>query len=497
MNYELVPSEKRKLKISIEKVPYMKKKRIKKLSYEEKLYNEAVEAKRNILTDNKIAPEKMCNKKTSIAFNCKNFEIIKHSAKGIRQKEVLYYLLFAILLTLYTGITAFIASQIDIPILFVSIIPICYVLWTVFTPKVRFKDFFNEIYLPICYWCANVQEVGDMLSFEIKDKKKNWDKKSANAKIVTNKFKIKTKTFITEVEKILVRNYVTTYKMKNGEMTVGKKIATIFSGYSFELQYDMLTDKYDKDTVLLALINKNTFYGTDGLYSEDVSVLAMDKINHSLLSDDWTIYRREGFEISKKTLKEIQKKILMINNEIGAFNAYITPNGVRMMIPTQLNRDGLKEEFFQAQLKNPDSLNYNGFFSIVKTLYIVSCMHKFIKILFGIKDMRQLKNSSSVERIKRKGPKFLKEKSFPVEAKSSKEVSEKRSNIRQIFNKKGESDPVATAIALIITVILSAALLLGYVKLVDNNISPKMKERIDSGYSQAERSRTVTEENLV
>ena len=495
MAYKLVPSYKKRLKIIIEKEPCMKKKRIKKLSYEEKLYNEAVEAKRRIFTDNRIISGKMCNKKTSLAFNCNDFEIIKNSAKGIRQKEVLYYLLFAVILTVYTVVTALAAVYTKIPYLFLTIIPICAVLWKVFTPKKRFKELFNDVYLPVCYWCANVQEVADMLSFDIKDKKKNWDKKTANVKVITNKFKIKTETFLTEVEKMLVRNYVTTYKMKNGEMTVGKKMATIFSGYSFELQYDSLISGYKDDEILLALINKNTFYGTDGLYSEDSSVLSMEKINHSLLSSDWSVYRRDGFDVDKKTLKEIQKKILMINNVRGAFNAYITPNGVRMMIPTQLNRDGLKEEFFQAQLKNPESLTYNGFFSIVKTLYIVSCMNKFIKILFGIKDMRHLRNSNTVDRIKKKGPEFLEEKNYTVKPKTKIEKTEKKESKKIFFNKKGETS-VSTAIALLITVILSGLILMGFISLIDNNVSPKLKDRIDSGYSETERDKTVTESDL-
>ena len=495
MAYELVPSYKKRLKITVEKEPCMKRKKVRKLSYEEKLYNEAVEAKRGIFTDNKVLSGKMCNKKTSLAFNCKDFETIKNSAKGIRQREILYYLLFAVTLTAYTVITALTAVYTKIPYLFLTIIPICAVLWTVFTPKKRFKDLFNDIYLPVCYWCANVQEVADMLSFDIKDKKKNWDKKNTNAKIITNKFKIKTETFLTEVEKILVRNYVTTYKMKNGEMTVGKKMATIFSGYSFELQYDSLVNGYENDDILLALINKNTFYGTDGLYTEDESVLSMEKINHSLLSNDWSVYRRDGFEIDKKTLREIQKKILMINNEVGAFNAYITPNGVRMMIPTQLNRDGLKEEFFQAQLKNPESLTYNGFFSIVKTLYVVSCMHKFIKILFRIKDMRQLRNSKSVDRIKRKGPDFLEEKNYPIEPEIKDVNTEKKEKKKIFYHKKGEAS-VSTAIAMLITVILSGLILMGFITLMDNNVSPELKDRIDSGYSETERDKTVTESDL-
>ena len=52
--YEYVPKAKKRLKLEVVEIPYMKKKRIPKKSYEEKCYDAAAAAKKHILTDKKL-----------------------------------------------------------------------------------------------------------------------------------------------------------------------------------------------------------------------------------------------------------------------------------------------------------------------------------------------------------------------------------------------------------------------------------------------------------
>ena len=49
---------------------------------------------------------------------------------------------------------------------------------------------------------------------------------------------------------------------------------------------------------------------------------------------------------------------------------------------------------------------------------------------------------------------------------------------------------------MLITVILSGLILMGFITLMDNDVSPELKDRIDSGYSETERDKTVTESDL-
>lgn len=465
-NYEFIPKTKKKIKITIEKIPYLKKKKIPRKSYEEQLYAAAEEAKERIMTDKALLGTKMVNKRTESVFNNPDFEIIKKCGEKIRHREVLYYLLFAGAFVFYSVLITLLSFAFGFPILMLSIIPVFVVCRTIIRPKVRFKKLFNEIYLPICYVCASIRNEHDTLSFEIYDSKKNWDKKTPNKKIITNCFKIKTKSYDTNVEKMIVRNWITTYKMKNGEITVGKKMATIFSGYSFEIKYPMLTNKYAPDTILGAIINKNTFLGTDGIYMEDAALLKTEKIRDKFIDDNWEFYLRNGVKIESRYFKELKKKIVMIKNEIGPFNAYITPNGIRMMISVQLNRDGLKEEFFQAQLKNPESLTYNGFFSIIKTLYVVNCMNRLTKCFFGLneKNFKKIICPNNTEN--------------------------KRNSLFAV--KKGEI-AINTAIKVAISVILGSLLIVGFTSLLDNTVSPGIINNTDKVYSEENYSSVITE----
>lgn len=494
--YEYVPKAKKRLKLEVVEIPYMKKKRIPKKSYEEKCYDAAAAAKKHILTDKKLFTAKMCAKRTNMVFNHPDFGVIKNAGQEIRKREVLYYFLFSACLVGYAFVAGLFSYFTKVPILFLTVIPSFFIFKALIKPKLRFKNLFTDVYLPLCYNCANIKNEKDVLNFEIDDKKQNWDNKSVNSKIITNSFRIHTKKELVNVEKMIVRNYITTYKMKNGMMTVGKKLATIFSGYSFETNMPKVTEQFADDDILFAIINKNTFFGTDGLYFEDGSLLTMEKMQFHSLNDKWKIYRRTDFEISPRVLRNIEKKIMMIDNEIGAFNAYITPTGVRMMISVQLNRDGLKEEFFQAQLKNPESLTYNGFFSIVKTLYIVSCMDKLVQILFGIKKAKRISEIQGQSMIARKGPDYLisnipKTRDFSAIG----EGKDKKAHKKPLFTKKGEIG-IETAVGLVITVVLSSLLLFGFVKLLNDNVSDGTIQNTNSVFENS-RNTTVTESTLL
>lgn len=503
MRYELVPSTRKHLKISVEDVPYMKKKRIKKQSYEEIEYEKAVQAKRAIMTNKSITANNVRIKRTTEIFEDDNFQIIKEAGKNIRKREVLYYAYFALVLVSYALAVGLLAYALGLPILYLTIIPIFFVCHGIIKPKVRFKDLFLKIYLPVCYFCANVKNEDDTLSFDISDKKANWDRKTANNKIVTNTFKIKMKDYVTNIEKMIVRNYITTYRMVNGKLEIGKKLATIFSGYSFEMKYSPLTEEYPQNDILLAIVNDKTFVGTNGLYLEDASTLCLKPFNIRSLESEWQMYIKEGLEIDKKTAKEIEKKIIMISNEIGPFNAYITPGGVRMMINIHTDRSGLKEDFLHAQLKNPEALNYDGFYSVIKTLCVTGYMNKLVKIFFGVKDRQIRVKDENPELIKKKAPKVLTEDDL-LNIKNNKSLVEnsKREDIgisskpKRLFHKKGDTS-IDTCIGLVLTVVLSGLILLGFISLLNKNVTPSTINNINNVYSQSERSETVLENDLI
>lgn len=501
--YKMIPATKKRIKVSLESVSYMKKKRIRKKSYEEIEFEKAKKAKTTIMTDKTMLAYNMRIKRSEKLFNNENLKIIREAGANIRKREIQYYFYFACVLVAYATIAGLLAYFLNLPILYLTIIPIFFICKEIIKPKVRFKDLFLKIYLPVCYFCANVKNEDDTLSFDIADKQRNWDRKTTNHKIITNQFKVKMKKYTANIQRMIIRNWLTTYKMVNGKIEVGRKLATIFSGYSFEINYTPLTEQYSKDDIVMAIINFNTFNGTDGLYEEDSSALALKRLTIPSLKEDWSVYIREDFGIDKRTFKEIEKKIVMISNEVGPFNAYITSEATRMMINIHSDKSGFREEFLQTQFKNPEALTFDGFYSIIKTLCVTGYMNKLIQILFNIKEKKIYAEDKSLERINKPKSKTLsKSNSFDTENSkhilktSENKVSDKEKKKRILFHKKGEVS-IDTAIGLILSVILGALLLTGFVSLLNKNMGENTISKTNSVYAEAERLSTVTESSLI
>lgn len=501
--YKMIPATKKRLKVSLESVHYMKKKRVRKKRYEEIEFEKAKEAKTAIMTDKTMLAYNMRIKRSEKLFNNENLKIIREAGANIRKREVLYYFYFACVLVAYAVFAGLLAYFLNLPILYLTIIPIFFICKVIIKPKVRFKDLFLKIYLPVCYFCANVRNEDDTLSFDIADKKRNWDRKTTNHKIITNQFKVKMKKYTANIQRMIIRNWLTTYKMVNGKMEVGRKLTTIFSGYSFEINYTPLTEQYSKDDIVMAIINFNTFNGTDGLYEEDSSALALKRLTIPSLKEDWCVYIREDFEIDKKALKEIEKKIVMISNEVGPFNAYITSEATRMMINIHSDKSGFREEFLQTQLKNPEALTFDGFYSIIKTLCVTGYMNKLVRILFNVKEEKIYAEDKSLDRINKPEPKILtKEKARDITKDNrllkASEInsSDKEKKKRILFHKKGEAS-IDTAIGLILSVVLGALLLTGFVGIINRNVGENTIAKTNSVYAEADRPSTVTESLLV
>ena len=473
--YIEIPKTRKRIRLVVEKHPYIKRKKLPKKTYEEKLFDEAKEIKSSFLGDKRIMSLKMSIMRTTEVYNDKRFKRLVEISKTIRKSEMLSYLMYCVTiagaLALCYVVSLLVRTQ--IPILFsVLAVPLAYVFCL---PKVKFKTLFKEVYLPICYHCANVSDIsGNDLKFELYDKKEKWNKKAVNEKLITNKFAIKTSKHSTIVEKMVIRNYITTYKMVKGNLHVGKKLATIFSGYSFDLDYPVSVYGNNDKTMDIAIINDGTFLGTNGISQEEIENFSTLTLRFKALKKDWKIYVRNGLNLTTSQKNEIQKKVMMISNEIGAFNAYISEGNIKMLFNVQLNKNGLKEEFFQTQLKNPESLNFNGFFSIVKTLYVLSCIDRISKIIYGRKDEKLTTQASDFQKLNKK---------------QNSDVGRKT-----VISNKNAEIGIDSAIKIIISVVLCSALLAIFIPLLDNSINQKNTDNMSKIYS--EQTKTVTVNDL-
>lgn len=503
--YKYIPKTHHKIKITMEHIPYTKKKFVKFKTKEEIAYEKALAIKSHFLNARNINTIKMCEVRTHSIYDSEEFKELIRLGKLIRKYEIGNYLCYAGCLVASFLLVLFLSLFMS-PWIMCAILPMIFIYWAIFKPRVKFKTLFDNVYLPICYICAGVADKSNEIKFTIDKVLKNWNKKAVNTSVVTNKFSVTGNFFKSIVRKIIVRNYLTIYGVRNGKVNVTKKLSTIFSGYSFDMTYSQhnINNKHYKvksfiegdsrfDDLQIAIVNSNTFYGATNLYDEEIEKLKLYTPKKRLIDDDWRIYVNKDLNLPEKGLREIQKKILMINNEIGIFNAYISKEDMKMLLNIQINKDGLQESKFQTQLKKPEKLTFDAFYAIVKTLYIINCMHKLHKVFYG--ETEHSINQSKLKKKNKMQKKYSKNfnrtynKPFSAGCEYNtnvliKPISPKNFAPKNtVFTKRG-STSIDIAIRVLITVILSGVLLFGYYTALDDFYVPGMQSKAENTYSE-------------
>lgn len=507
--YVEVPSVKHRLKISVEKIPYIKKKRCKRKTKEEILYDRAEALRAQIMTDKSLLSVKMIEKRTNLVYNDDRFKEIVEIGRKLRHAEKVNYLVFAVLLVVSALGCLLFGFYSGTFIMCLGIIPLVALFYLLFESKVKFRRLFDSVFLEICYYCANLYGETDKVKFGTHNRLKNWDIKSANKKIITNSFHIAAKNIKAKVEKMIVRNFIPTYKMKRGNIVVGKKLATIFSGYTVDLDYAPVYDHYDND-VEFAVIHKDTLLGTDGLSDSELANLNKMESTLSELRNNWSIYLRKGRSLSSRGAFELEKKIIMMYNALGKFNIYVKNDGVRMMLSVHSNKDGLKEEAFQSQADNPNVINYDSMYFVVKTLYIVHCLKKIVTLFYGpqvkfigvaTKEEAKRRKRERKKTVQRKKKELraiarAKRKETRREHKQARAKQEKTSRKSWFINNRSGEIAISTSMKLVITVVLCSLILLGLVPVIENSFFGGLNNKTDRIHQQNHVSDTVTESDL-
>ena len=468
-----------KLKINIEKEYEIKKIKPKKLTKYEKLYKRAEKIK-NELINEKLLSVKMITRRTRLLYDKPMFKELIKIGNQIRVHEnklfiAMFSLSCMILFTLIMA-TSFLKS-----VLFLSLyIPLQAFLIYIFNPRIHYKDFYNKIYLPICYYSANFGYDEKAINFKIYDLKQNWDRKTANKELVTNRFKVRTLNSLSTVEKKIIRNKISTYRVKKGVLYVGQKLATIFSGYMFKMEYKNGNKEYDDD-LKIAIINKNTMYGTLGMSDDSLKKMKQVPFKLRHLNDNWLLYLKSDYNLSKKALNEIQKKTIMIENEVGIFNAYISDNEIHFMLGVQADRNGINEDFFESSIRNDNGLKFGGFISIVKTIYIINCMYKLVGIIYPDSEIVYEKKRLHKSQFDKKHE--IKKDDTTVD------------KIKNIFNSKKGELHLNSATKIIITIIVSGLIFAGIFGILRNNLVPNIEEQYSKNYIS--HSSVINEETLI
>lgn len=375
----------------MEKVPYTPKARKprKRRKYE-KLFDRCLELKRVLISSHEIANQQMIRSKTDMTYDRPEFKELVKAGKQIQNHEIRCLLGFIGFVGLNVSVLALIIAFSGNwlwALLFGVAVAVPMVLCF---PQMSYERFFKEIYLPICYHCANVMDKKDDLSFELKDKKIHTPV-AMGGREVTNTFHIRTGDSESVVKRLIIRDRIPTYNMYKGKLMISSKVATIFSGYSFEMNMKQRIKKdiKEEEPMAITVINNNTFYRQHGLSSEEQQDYDVIRPRFRELDKYCTMYVHKGFDFDKKKWYELEKKMMEFTRELGDFSLYIGENTVRILMNVQNNREGLEVEFFQTSLKHTSGLSYNGFFSIVKTLYVLACLERIMNAIFGKERTRQ------------------------------------------------------------------------------------------------------------
>ena len=375
-----------RLKFNIEKTEIQQKdkphKRDRKifslLNYYRRQYNEAISCKSNIFKDPDILEIRNVEDRAKYVFESKDFKKIIEIAKKIKKYEKIclsLYLFFVILFSVAIGVFSFQYSNLYL----LGTIPLFAVLFGfIFYPSISFSKFYSNIFVDVCVFVAGLMEKRDALTLKTKSQDINqmnnntWMKPK---KISSNTFLIRSSGFNTSINRIVVRDTVNHFYIKDGKIHLSKKKATVFTGYSFDLS------KKERETdnkLRLALINKNTFFKTNAFTAEELENLDEISIKYPLLKDEWLLYVDKETKIDKKLIKYLQKQVIQLKNSIGTFNLYFFDNDIRILLSIKGNKDGVSTEYFKSSLKNPKYLTFLSFFANIKVLYIYYNIRKII-----------------------------------------------------------------------------------------------------------------------
>ena len=282
---------------------------------------------------------------------------------------------FVILFSVAIGVFSFQYSNLYL----LGTIPLFAVLFGfIFYPSISFSKFYSNIFVDVCVFVAGLMEKRDALTLKTKSQDINqmnnntWMKPK---KISSNTFLIRSSGFNTSINRIVVRDTVNHFYIKDGKIHLSKKKATVFTGYSFDLS------KKERETdnkLRLALINKNTFFKTNAFTAEELENLDEISIKYPLLKDEWLLYVDKETKIDKKLIKYLQKQVIQLKNSIGTFNLYFFDNDIRILLSIKGNKDGVSTEYFKSSLKNPKYLTFLSFFANIKVLYIYYNIRKII-----------------------------------------------------------------------------------------------------------------------
>ena len=369
------------------KEEYTTKKRVhqKKKPLEQVWLDRAEELRASLMTDHRICSLQMVEKRVQWVYMDPRFKEIIELGKKIRNKEMVAYFTFACYVVFSMILCGLFSWAFHSLLFCLGILPLAALGMFILYPKIRFKKMYELVFMQICCYCAGVYKTNDPIRFVVRKNVKNWDDvRAVNKKIIANSFDILSGNTKARVEKMIVRNYLTTYRVRRGNIDVGRALTTVFSGYNVDLDYEPIKQDYDPDNnIEYAFINKNTLINADILNEKEEERLCRIRIKMGSLRENWSFYEREDCILSNKQVRELEKCIYSLSHALGAFNIYIKNDGAKMMLDVRTEKIGLKEDVFQGQLKYPDHIDYDCLYSLVKTMYLVYAIKKIVGILYG------------------------------------------------------------------------------------------------------------------
>lgn len=234
-------------------------------------------------------------------------------------------------------------------------------------PRYTGKKFREEIIEPLCSACAGES---DCSKYTCTSDKVSYSAKSKEQTVAYYRFFFSnSKCKAMEIEKILQRETLPTYRQVGSKLLFGNETASVFSGFVFNQNKREIGNRNWE----LVVCNEGTYKKMIRPF-EGMQPVVTDE---NALSSEWEILLD-----STKSPKEcsVPQLIALINEfkqQIGAFDLYFNGDAAQLMLPTYSIRDAISITPFKSQLKDKWFMAEREFVSLAKFVYITGFMNRF------------------------------------------------------------------------------------------------------------------------
>lgn len=338
-----------------------------------RIFREAKELTDTMMADLSFADQKSIAERAGDMFVSDNYKAIVQYYKDIEKAETKQAYAVVIgsgISVLLTWIVFFFA---DLPFaLFLGLSLLWVVLFFYWNkPRYTGKKFREEIIEPLCSACAGEK---DCSKYTCTSDKVSYSTRSKERKVAYYRFFFSnSKTKSIEIEKILQRETLPTYRQIGNKLLFGNETSSVFSGFVFNQNKKEIGAK----GWTMVVCNENTYKKMLRPFEGMQPVVTTGTV----LSPEWELLLENTALPESFDLEKVAAMVDEFGKQVGAFDLYANDTAMQLMLPTYSIRDAISITPFKSQLKDKWFMAEREFVSLAKFVYITGFINRFRECL--------------------------------------------------------------------------------------------------------------------